>query len=679
MSSVDLSIVIVNWHSSEYVRRCVASVLENTRNLSHEIIVVDSGSFDGCGAMLYANFPTVQFVQSERNIGFGRANNRGARGARGAALLFLNPDTELRNNAIEALYARLQTLPNAGVLGCRLVNTDGSLQITCVQPFPTILNQVLNVGELQRRFPGIRWWVSAATFENAREPCPVEVIAGACMMMRRRVYESVGGFDPRFFMYAEDLDICHRIAAAGYVNYYVPGGEIVHHGGGCADLNPGRFSIVMKRASVARLLKKVRGPAYAAAYRLAVCAAACVRLTAIAASVPVALVTRRAKRCLMAAEKWLAILSWSTGFEGWVRQYDLSEVEAFSADTPARHDIAPTPPHLSTRAIPEAPEVSHGRTALRYVVISPARDEASNISATIAAMCAQTHRPLLWVLVNDGSTDDTERLIDEAASTHSWIAAVHRSNRGSRQAGSGVIEAFYDGYRLVSALDWDCIVKLDADLSFEADYFERCLREFRDDPRLGIAGGTCCRIAEDRLVPEFDDEPSFHVRGPTKIYRRQCFESIGGLIKAPGWDTVDQLKANMQGWRTATFPHVRLVHLRESGSAYGSWRNWKKNGLANYVAGYHPVFMACKCVKRMLARPSPSGVREGIGLLCGYALGWFKRVPRVDDPALIRYLRMEQWRALLLRKSLWRRVRTRTGIASGSADEAGPVAEQVVG
>jgi biofilm PGA synthesis N-glycosyltransferase PgaC len=290
----------------------------------------------------------------------------------------------------------------------------------------------------------------------------------------------------------------------------------------------------------------------------------------------------------------------------------------------------------------------------QYVVISPIRNEEEYLPQTITSMCAQTVKPLKWVLVDDGSNDRTGALIDEAANQYSWIIAVHRKDRGSRQAGSGVIEAFYDGYARVANDHWDFIVKLDGDLSFGADYFESCLQEFQADLNLGIAGGTCCRIVDNKQVAEFEGEPAFHVRGPTKIYRRQCFEAIGGLIKAPGWDTVDQIKANMLGWKTLTFRHIQLVHLRPTGSAYGAWTDWIKNGLANYITGYDPVFMACKCLKRSFVRPSLEGIVAGIGLWVGFMKGYINRIPKVEDPAMIRYLRTEQWRALTFRSSLWR-------------------------
>ncbi len=285
-----------------------------------------------------------------------------------------------------------------------------------------------------------------------------------------------------------------------------------------------------------------------------------------------------------------------------------------------------------------------------YIVISPVRDEERYLPETIASMVAQTVKPSRWVLVNDGSSDQTGRIIDAAAAQYPWITAVHRGNRGFRQAGGGVIAAFYAGFETLAADPWNFIAKFDGDLAFAPDYFERCLREFAATPRLGLGGGTCCKMVGGSVVPEFKGEPSFHVRGPTKIYRRECFHDIGGLIRAAGWDTVDQIKANMHGWETRTFPHIQIQHLRATGGAYGSWKDWVKNGLANYITGYHPLFMALKCIRRTLRNPLSC---EGPALGWGFLKGYFQRVAQVEDPDMIRYLRRQQLRALTFRKSLW--------------------------
>ena len=278
------------------------------------------------------------------------------------------------------------------------------------------------------------------------------------------------------------------------------------------------------------------------------------------------------------------------------------------------------------------------------------RNEGQYLQKTVDSVVSQTLKPRRWIIVNDGSTDNTKQIIDEAAKQHSWIQAVHRPDRGFRKQGGGVIEAFYNGYHLVVHEPWDFLVKLDGDLSFDNTYFESCLEQFAGNSKLGIGGGTVCRWEDGMLVAEARNDPRFHVRGATKIYRRQCWEQIGGLLKAPGWDTVDEVKANMLGWKTCSFPELKLLHYRYTGHADGVWKNWVKNGRANYIVGYHPLFMFFKCARRFFERPY--GI-VAAGLWYGFVTGYLFQIPRNQEPEVIRYLRRQQLRRLLFRPSIW--------------------------
>lgn len=285
-----------------------------------------------------------------------------------------------------------------------------------------------------------------------------------------------------------------------------------------------------------------------------------------------------------------------------------------------------------------------------YIVVTPARNEQDHLAGTIQSMARQTVLPKVWAIVNDGSTDRTGEIIDAAARDYSWISAVHRNDRGFRQQGAGVVEAFYDGLARVQSEPWEFLVKLDADLSFEPDYFERCLRKFVESPRLGIGGGLICQQVANRLVCESGGDPAFHVRGATKIYRRACWEVVGGLMSAPGWDAIDELKANMLGWETRSFKDIPLQHQRYTGTADGTWNNYVKFGFANYVTGYHPLFMALKCLKRIFERPYLVGA---VALAWGFVKGYLTNAPRVEDRKLIKYVRRQQMNRLLRRPSLW--------------------------
>jgi glycosyltransferase involved in cell wall biosynthesis len=287
--------------------------------------------------------------------------------------------------------------------------------------------------------------------------------------------------------------------------------------------------------------------------------------------------------------------------------------------------------------------------APRYVIVSPVRDEAGLVEQTIASVVRQTIPPVAWVLVDDGSTDGTDEIVHRAARECSWITALRRPNRGFRASGAGVVAALLGGLAVLPVADWAFLVKLDGDLVLPPDYFERCLEEFQRDPRLGIGGGTVYHLAMGHEVIE--SNPRFHVRGATKIYRRACWDAIGGIVQAPGWDTIDEVRAQMLGWSTRTFQDIRALHLRPTGGADGAWATATKYGRANYVTGYHPLFMALKVLKRLTYRPY--GV-VSLGLLWGYASGYFRRIPRGADPALMRFVRRQQLRRLFGQPTIWR-------------------------
>jgi poly-beta-1,6-N-acetyl-D-glucosamine synthase len=287
--------------------------------------------------------------------------------------------------------------------------------------------------------------------------------------------------------------------------------------------------------------------------------------------------------------------------------------------------------------------------AASYVVITPVRDEEEHLESTVESMVRQTAVPKQWVIVDDGSKDGTGEMIDHYARRYPWILAVHRQDRGFRKAGGGVVDAFNEGYSALTCHDWEFIVKFDGDLTFDADYFEGCLNEFDLDEKLGVGGGVICYVEDGKKT--FEKAPAFHVRGATKIYRRACWNGIGGLLPAPGWDTIDEVKANSIGWTTRSFPRLHLIHQRVTGSADGMWRSLVKYGRANYVCGYHPLFMASKCMLRLAQKPFVIG---SIGLAWGFISGYLKKVPQVNDRSAIQYLRRQQMLRLAGRDSMWR-------------------------
>jgi len=284
-----------------------------------------------------------------------------------------------------------------------------------------------------------------------------------------------------------------------------------------------------------------------------------------------------------------------------------------------------------------------------YVVITPVRDEEAYLPSSIQSMVQQTIRPAEWVIVNDGSKDRTGEIIDEAARAYPWIRAVHRKDRGYRKWGGGIIEAFYDGFNSLECGNWQFMSKLDGDLSFGSDYFEQAFRNFETDPKLGIGGGTLYHY--ENGVQVLERTPAFHVRGGAKIFRRECWEAIGGLWVGPGSDTVDEVKANMLGWITMSFPTLLMHHHRPTGASWGLWGGLVKGGKIDYVYGSHPAFLVAKSAVHLFRRPYVLG---SVALLCGYLTAHLQRIPRVDDQELIRYLRRQQLARLFGGKTIWK-------------------------
>jgi glycosyltransferase involved in cell wall biosynthesis len=284
----------------------------------------------------------------------------------------------------------------------------------------------------------------------------------------------------------------------------------------------------------------------------------------------------------------------------------------------------------------------------RYVIITPVRDEEKHIDATVECVLHQTMRPEEWIIVNDGSTDRTGAILDRYANQHPWIRVIHRANRGFRKAGGGVMEAFYDGYNTLER-DWDFIVKLDGDLSFAPEYFEKCFEHFRSEPDLGIGGGEIYHMVAEE--PKLEVNPRFHVRGATKIYRKACWEAIGGLWSTAGWDTIDEVKANMLGWKTYSFSDLQLLHHRLTGTADGLIHDRVKHGKVCYVSGYHPLFVLASCFYRLARKPYFIG---SAAVLYGYLKAYLTHPPRVEDPSYIAYVRGQQMRRLLGMQTIWR-------------------------
>jgi glycosyltransferase involved in cell wall biosynthesis len=276
----------------------------------------------------------------------------------------------------------------------------------------------------------------------------------------------------------------------------------------------------------------------------------------------------------------------------------------------------------------------------KYAVISPVKDEAAFIEATINSMVNQTIKPAVWVIVNDGSRDRTASITQLYSQEHSWIRLINRQDTGIRKRGKGVIEAFYAGYKTLEE-PYDFIVKLDGDVTFGPDYFEALLHRFSTDPQLGIAGGVLYEKPDGKTWILYT--ASDHVRGCTKVYRRECFEEIGGLVASMGWDGIDEWKALAKGWKVQSFLDLKIYHYRYTGAATGLLKSCFEQGKGAYRMGYHPIFMIARGFHQMKYKPYIVG---GITMICAYFLAWMQKQELLADPIVIKYIRQTQMKML---------------------------------
>jgi GT2 family glycosyltransferase len=319
---MDLSIIIVNWNARDFLLQAVHSVRVGITRLDYEIIVIDSASFDGSGDVLRRLYPEVIFLQSNHNRGFAQANNDAFAVAKGKTILFLNPDTQIQGDAITLMYSALRSLEYVGIVGPKLLNSDGSIQDTCVRAFPTILNQILDTRLLRRLLPTPRLWGVNQDMLESEHPVAVDAVSGACLMIKRELFERVGMFTAEYFMYSEDIELCLMAREAGLASCFVPKAVVFHHGGGrSARTSVSSFSAVMLLESRWRFFKRTRSNSYAKFYRLAMFLASAVRVVLVAAMLPAQTLRGERSACMFALRKWMARLMWTLGRQSWVKQY----------------------------------------------------------------------------------------------------------------------------------------------------------------------------------------------------------------------------------------------------------------------------------------------------------------------------------------------------------------------
>jgi poly-beta-1,6-N-acetyl-D-glucosamine synthase len=286
-----------------------------------------------------------------------------------------------------------------------------------------------------------------------------------------------------------------------------------------------------------------------------------------------------------------------------------------------------------------------------YVLITPCRDEATFARQCIESVLKQTVLPKLWVLVDDGSTDDTPQILKEYASRNGWIKVVTRTDRGKRAVGPGVIDAFYAGLETIDINEFDYLCKFDLDLDIPPGYFETLISWMDNEPCLGTCSGKPYFKSKDnsRLISEkCGDEMSV---GMTKFYRRECFQEIGGFVRQVMWDGIDCHYCRKLGWIAFSRddPETRFIHLRPMGSSQQSiWTGRMRHGFGQYFMGTGLAYMTASSLYRMTRPPLLIG---GLGMWWGYVRSMLTRKERFNDTGFRRFLRRYQWSCLFLGKT----------------------------
>jgi biofilm PGA synthesis N-glycosyltransferase PgaC len=278
-----------------------------------------------------------------------------------------------------------------------------------------------------------------------------------------------------------------------------------------------------------------------------------------------------------------------------------------------------------------------------YVLVTPARNEAKFIELTLKSVVAQTVRPVKWVIVSDGSTDGTDNIVAKYIANHPWIELLRMPERSERHF-AGKVHAFNAGYARMKNLGYEVIGSLDSDISFDENYFSFLLQKLTEDPALGLVG-TPFKEGSN-AVYDYRFVSIEHVSGACQVFRRKCFEDVGGYVPVKGGciDHIAVITARMKGWKTRTFIDKVCLHHRDMGTAqHGILTAKFRNGAKDYAIGNHPVWELFRTVHQMAKRPFLVG---GLVLVSGYVWAAMRCVERPVSAELVRFYRREQMQRL---------------------------------
>lgn len=292
----------------------------------------------------------------------------------------------------------------------------------------------------------------------------------------------------------------------------------------------------------------------------------------------------------------------------------------------------------------------------RYALITPVRDEQEFIAELIESILAQTLPPTKWIIVDDGSADKTVEIIRSYAGHTPSLDILELPRREQRAPGGE--GAIAHALHRLTLTDYEYLARFDADLLFESNYIEQILGEFERDPQLGIAGGGLYVRRKGRL--ELEKVPEYHVRGALKMYRRECFEQIGGITARIGWDTIDEVYAWTRSWKTRSFFDYRVIHRRPTGEGIRTTRVYWQRGKAEYYTWSHPAHVLAKSCKLAFELRNPVAP---LMFLSGFLLSYFRGEERLKSPAFVKARRQQQIRRMFSSISGWKTARAQAGLS----------------
>ena len=280
-----------------------------------------------------------------------------------------------------------------------------------------------------------------------------------------------------------------------------------------------------------------------------------------------------------------------------------------------------------------------------YIILTPVRNEAAHLEAAIAGVIGQTVRPSLWLVLDDGSTDDSARIVETAAAGRPWIRLVRLDDRGFDAVGGGVAEVMNHGLRLIAGEAGDYVAKVDADVALPERYFETLLRLCREHPEVGLCSGHPYTFVGGRRFVERHGD--FFPSGTARLYRRCRLEEIGGFVPSVGWDTVDILRMRMRGHATRVLHDLEFLHRRRMGTRNGYIDGMIRDGRNAYLTGYGGIFFLARALFNARYRP---WLLRTICMLWGYAGARMRRLPRIVTEEEMTFHRTMQRRRLRLQR-----------------------------